>query len=150
MIFIYAIVLILLVGLIKWLITFVDKKPKKSKAPSSNSDLKVRPDAIRLPVVSYKVITNSYYEDAPESGTYRTQAVEGLMNRNKPAERVRQDVSQVKCEVIHNGQSLTLTSDPIYKDGQTLEFFIAAQPGISVYMDKDNVERYYIDLEFLT
>ena len=93
MIFIYAIILILLVGLIKWLTTFIDKNPKKIKVSAPNSDLKVRPDAIRLPVKSYKVISNSYYEEAPESGTYRTQAIEGLINRNKPTERVRQDVS---------------------------------------------------------
>lgn len=127
------------------------KKRKEALAEFIRAAEKIKMNAEECEVLSgYDKIVDDGEIPAPllrgDGGTYMALAF-------LPEEAPQPDVHVESCilafRTTYKGQEKRFTSQRIYKNRQTLEFLIANQKTIDLYVDKNDPGKYWFDLRFL-
>lgn len=111
---------------------------------------KLRADQIKVNLNSCKIKTNNYTEQIEEDDSYRPQLLNSLSDYTKKEMKhttVYQSVLIYETDVF--GQKAAYYSPTIYMDEISLKILLDREKETSIYVDRDNRNKYYFDLEFL-
>jgi len=113
-------------------------------------DLKLNGEKIKVEFSKCEIKSNGYTEERERYSDYRIQAWNVLAgDSDKNVELV--DINQSRIIFHHeiNGNTETFISGIIPKDQITLSFELDEKKETTLYVDRNNRENFYFDLEFL-
>ncbi len=111
--------------------------------------LKKNGDKITVDLNICEIVTNNYVEERESNSSYRVQAWDALYDSSRNVELVSVNQTVLLFETDRHGNKERFRSPTISKDEITLKFLLDRQQETFIYVDRDNRERYYFDLEFL-
>jgi hypothetical protein len=134
----------------------VVRKNRSRKQKEENEHLNAEIDILKLnsnkllvDLNSCEIITNNYTEQILRAKNYRSQALDFVYDSNYNVEEKDVLQSVILFETEHEGKKEKFYSHTLYKDEVSLRIKFDRQKETCIYIDKDNSERYYFDLEFL-
>lgn len=148
-------------GIAVWLVGFwliksamgADAKKGKSKMTTLEEDLKANGDIIKVNVADCVIMGGSLVQEVVVEGNNAVEAYAALADTDYMATgeaRVENTaMSVLVCEQEYKGKKRKFTSPNIHKDKTTLSFLLAGQKTTNIYVDKNDENRYYWDLNFL-
>ena len=113
-------------------------------------DLKASGIALTVEFDKCKLITNQYREEVEKGygAMSESVAMDSLMGLEEP-DYHDIDQSVLVYEVTIKGQSMTFYSPPINKEKVSLQLLLGIQKTTTLYVDPNDVDNYYFDLDFI-
>jgi hypothetical protein len=113
------------------------------------NNFKLTADKILVDLNSCEIKANNYTEQVVDQRSYRSQAFDTMRGSPKKYGDIYINQAMLIFETEKYGQKERYYSPTIYKDEITLRFLLDKQKETYLYIDKNNREKYYFDLEFL-
>ena len=124
-------------------------KRKAALAQAEIDKFKLSGDKILVDLNSCKIKTNNYTEQIERRRNYRAQALDEMYDSNENI--INREVNQTVLvfESDKYGTKKQYYSRTIFKDEITLRFLLDKYKETYIYVDKNNRDQYYFDIEFL-
>jgi hypothetical protein len=143
-------ILILLIGfwLIKKVVSRKDKEMEE-EIVREKENFKQNVEKILVNFDNCKIKSNNYTEQIEKDKNYRVKTLDALYDSSKIIEYIEVNSAIIEYETKINGKNVKFYSPTINKDEITLRFYLAKQKETYIYFDKENINNYYFDTEFL-
>jgi hypothetical protein len=143
-------ILLMVLGylLVKSGITLNNKKEKQN----FNSEIdrfKQSADKIKVNLSDCEILSNNYTEQVEKVKSYKAQALDSIYDSGKNIEQVDINQTVIVYKTTQYGQKEQFNSSTINKDRITLNFLLAKHKETYLYVDRNNRQKYYFDIEFL-
>ncbi len=109
-------------------------------------------DKIKVNLDDCEIVTNNYTKDVVTASPYNVQVFDALYDSNRPNRNIKKvNVNQsiIIFETDRLGRKEKFKSLSINKDEITLRFLLAQKKETLIYVDRNQKDKYYFDLEFL-
>ena len=134
-----------------------DERILKSKMQEEINRLKQTGRIVNVDFKDCEIESNNYYNEIsktdnyimPDRIKYKIQAWDSIFDSGNAVENVEINQSRIVYKDKNSNTNETYVSGIISKDKITLSFYLDKFEKTKIYVDKDDKELYYFDLEFL-
>ncbi|WP_170302606.1 hypothetical protein [Chitinophaga oryziterrae] len=122
----------------------------KGEKINPNGFLKQTGECMVIESEQFEIVsTIKYTDEIKNNASLEVQMLDGLIGK-KTADTQSMNVCYlVYCYEV-DGKRVKMASPPIYKDRITIHYLLEQKKNISIYVDRENKDNYYFDLEFLS
>lgn len=121
----------------------------KSVVANEINRLKQFGDRIKVDFNDCEIVTNNYIKEVATGSSYKVQAFDALYDSNRNIKKVNVNQTVLVFETHRLGRKEKFKSPTIYKDEMTLRFLLARKKETFIYVDRNQKDKYYFDLEFI-
>ena len=112
-------------------------------------DLRLHGEAVRIEFSKCQIKTNDYSEEHEIGYSGRVQFLNALQDERKNTETVEVYQSVIVFKYEHDGITEIFYSNIIPREREHLLFMLDTKKETMLYIDKEDRERYFFDLDFL-
>jgi hypothetical protein len=127
----------------------LNNKKEKQNFKSEIDRFKQSADKIKVNLSDCEIISNNYTEQVEKVKSYKAQALDSIYDSGKNIEQVDINQTVIVYKTTQYGQKEQFNSSTINKDRITLNFLLAKHKETYLYVDRNNRQKYYFDIEFL-
>jgi hypothetical protein len=125
-------------------------KDRGTSAVRFLKDLKSTGIIVPVDLTSCNVKSNNWTTEVERYNSPRVVLLNEISGHgDKNVERVESNVSRIEYTCDFNGRPRTFLSPTIAKDKITLQLLLEMQKETAIYVDRDDNQYYYFDLEFI-
>ncbi len=145
---------ILLLPFSSWLFYSARKErmnDKRKVVRQAIEKLKSEADVIHVDVDDCEVLTgyDKIIDDGEINVSPKYQMFSAFLPEDDPSPEIDKESSVIVFKTDVQGKEMKFVSRRIRKDGVTMEFLLANKKQIDLYVDKNNPQKYWFDLDFL-
>lgn len=144
-----GVIMIVIGVIITYTIGKKDDKVFLKEIERLKAELRQNGEAVRVEFLKCEVKTNDYSEEREIGYSHRVQFYNALQDERKNTEIVEVYQSVIVFKYEHEGITETFYSHIITKEREHLLFILDTKKETMLYIDKNDRERYFFDLDFL-
>jgi hypothetical protein len=126
-----------------------EKRRRDKEKEKLVSKFKANSEKILVDFDKCEIISNNYVEEVETESFNNNQAWEALYDSERNVKKVEVNQARLLFEADRFGTKEKFYSSMICKDEITIRFLLAKQKETFIYIDKNDKDRYYFDLDFI-
>ena len=146
----FAAIIIFLIGARLFIKSKIRKEEKLEESYKAEiAKLKETGNKLGVDFRDCEIVTSNYFKEVPQGSNYEIQAWDTLYDNSRTVRNVEISQSRVIYKYKEPEKETIFVSPIINKDKITLSFLLDKHKATTIFIDKDNKNIYYFDLEFL-
>jgi len=139
-----VILIVLIIGLI---LGFKSKLRSKSNE-SKLKDFKSKADKVKIDLTQASIKTNKWTDEIVTDNSNYAGLNQLTGNSERNIDKIDRTVNSVNVEFKYKGETINHTTN-VLMDSDNLKIHLAIQKETILYIDSENYENRYLDLEFI-